>query len=55
MLFKSSLYIAESLPRQNQVQSKDEEIRGMKLSIDVITDTSHISTCMLIHNTQDVT
>ena len=44
------LYIANWLFRENQTKNKDEEMKGMKLSIYMITAMADIPSYMSIHN-----
>ena len=41
------------LPRQNHVENKDKEIRGMKLSINAITIVRNVPFCISICDVQE--
>ena len=55
MLYKlgSNLHMADWLSRQNHIEIKDKEIKGMELNINSINVMTDISSCMAIHDTQD--
>ena len=52
----SSIAIHSRLAIETEpAENKDEEITGMKLSIDTVSTTTDIPTCMSVNNIQEVT
>ena len=51
----ADLYTANWLSRQNNTENKDEEIKGIKLSIGAIKTVTDISICMSVPDIQEAT